>query len=104
MTHAPANHAAEHSAHIEEYFRKNFRKLTHRQAFDILDALSGERAACLDASFWTWETLEEAVRGHIDEFNHQEFMTILKAFNFNYKGSRDLLDMLEQRVYRDGKN
>ncbi len=95
----------EHVAHIDEYFRKNFRKLSHRDAYTMLEPLakcSQERAECLDGSFWTWETLEEAVRGDLDAFNDEEFFNVLKAFNFNYKGSRDLLDLLEQRVYLKG--
>lgn len=95
----------EHAAQIDEFFRKNFRKLSHRDAFAMLEPLakcSTEKAVCLDSSFWTWETLEEAVRGDLDAFNDEEFFAVLKAFNFNYKGSRDLLDLLEQRVYLKG--
>lgn len=102
VTMAPAGQVGEHASHIDEYFRKSFRKLTARQALDILEPLAQsttEKALCLDSSFWTWESLEEAVRGDLDQFNHEEFMTVLKAFNFNYKGSRDLLDLLEQRIY-----
>lgn len=95
----------EHVAHIDEYFRKNFRKLSHRDAYVMLEPLahsSQEKAACLDSSFWTWETLEEAVRDDLHQFNDEEFFAVLKAFSFNYKGSRDLLDLLEQRVYLRG--
>jgi hypothetical protein len=38
----------------------------------------------------------------LDEFNDTEFLAILKAFGYNYKGSRDFLDLLEQRVYLKG--
>ena len=72
--------------------------MTAKQAYDILAPLgndSHEKATCLDSSFWTWETLEEAIRGDLDSFNDEEFMVILKAFNFNFKGSQDLLDGLE---------
>ena len=55
-------------------------------------------------TFWAWETLEEAVRGNLSQFNEKEFLSVLKAFNGNYKGSRDLLDLMEQRVYLEGSD
>ena len=78
-----------------------------RQALDILEPLgqdATQKAECLDASFWPWETLEEAIRGDINSFTDAEFISVLKAFNINYKGSRDLLDLLEQRVYLTGED
>ena len=82
-----------------------------RQALEILEPLGTnveQKASCLDSSFWTWETLEEAVRGDINTpntFTNSEFESIMRAFGANYKGSRDLLDMIEIRMYQqeDGK-
>ncbi len=104
---APPQEASQHVSNIEEYFRKNFRKINARQALDVLEPLgedTTQKAAALDGTFWPWETLEEAVRGNLNQFNDKEFLSVLKAFNANYKGSRDLLDLLEQRVYFDGKD
>ena len=102
MSAAPLAETKEHTANIDEFMRKNFRKLTVQQALEIIEPISQGQSVCLDSSFWTWETLEEALRGHISELSHEEFMSVLKAFNFNYKGSRDFLDLVEQRVYLDG--
>ena len=69
VTLAPHSEIGSHPAQIDEYFRKSFRKLTSRQAYEILQPLGDnteEKAACLDSSFWTWETLEEAIRGDLD--------------------------------------
>jgi hypothetical protein len=99
------SHSSEINTHaeaIDEFFRKSFRKITARQAFEILEPLgqdTTEKAACLDNSFWTWETLEEAIRGNLHEFNDAEFLTLLRAFGGNYKGSREFLDLIENRVY-----
>ncbi len=108
-----APHGTNVSAHVEsidEYFRKNFRKMSPRQALEILEPLGSiveQKASCLDASFWTWETLEEAVRGDINTpttFTDSEFESIMRAFGANYKGSSDLLDMIEIRLYQQDEN
>ena len=90
-----------HGENIDEYFRKNFRKMSLSQANDVIGEvakLSGP-AACLDR-FWIWETLEEAVRGEVDSMSEEEFINTVKAFAANYKGTQDLTDRLENRIYR----
>ena len=90
-----------HGENIDEYFRRNFRKLSLSQANDVIGEvakLSGP-AACLDR-FWIWETLEEAVRGDVDSMSEEEFVNTVKAFAAHYKGTQDLTDRLENRMYR----
>lgn len=94
-----------HVAHVESWMRQNFRKMSTRQAMDVIEHLgrdTTEKAACFDESFWLWETLEEAVRGDIDSLTTDEFCTLTKAFGANYKGSRDLYDMIENRISLEG--
>ena len=59
-----------HAAYVDEYFRKQFRKMSARDAYAVLEQLGNQTdrqvAKCLDGSFWTWETLEEAVKGNTD--------------------------------------
>ena len=43
--------------------------MTARQAFEVIRPLSidaNQKASCIDDSFWTWETLEEALIGQTD--------------------------------------
>ena len=102
---AIAPHGADVSSHvatIDEYFRKNYRKLSPRQALEILEPLGHNeqgKAMCLDDSFWTWEALEEAVRGDMNAFTDNEFEAVMRAFGSNYKGSKDLYDVIEMRLY-----
>ena len=63
-----------HSEALNEFFRKNFRKLSSDQALDVINSLakvSEEPAACLDSKFWVWETLEEALRGDIETLSDE---------------------------------
>ena len=91
-----------HAGHVDEYFRKNFRKLDHRQALDILEPMGDQatktQAQCLDGSFWTWETLETAVRGNINQYSEEELGSLMRAFGYNYKGSKDLIDEIQKRI------
>jgi hypothetical protein len=52
---------------VNEYFRKNFRKLSTRQALDVVEAMAVNTgpSAILDGKFWVWETLEEALRAEV---------------------------------------
>jgi hypothetical protein len=53
---------------IDEYFRKNFRKLSTKEALDILIPLgedTNHKLAVLDDKFWVWETLEESMRANV---------------------------------------
>ena len=92
----------EHAAAIDEYFRKNFRKLSVRQALDVLEPLGEEEveAPSLDGKFWIWESLDEAIRGDIESLTDEEFDKAFAAFAVNMKGSNELLDMFESRIYR----
>ena len=92
----------EHVDAINEYFRKNFRKLSVRQALDVLEPLSEmeEQASNLDSQFWVWESLDEAIRGSVEELTQEEFDKSFKAFGLNQKGSNELLDRYETRIYR----
>ena len=63
--------ASSASDSVNEYFRKNFRKMNVAQASDILAHMNNDNAiengiTCLDGKFWVWETLEEAIRGDVD--------------------------------------
>ena len=55
----------------------------------------------MDDKFWVWETLEEAVRAEVDNLSAEDFEKLHIVFCVNLKGSQDLLDVMEQRLYRD---
>ena len=96
------NPSNEHVANIDEYFRQNFRKLEARQAFEMISQLGDtheQPAACLDGSFWTWESIEEALMTKTHQFGDDEALQIIRAFSFNYKGSDEFMQELENRVY-----
>ena len=40
------------------------------------------------------------MRGDINSFTDDEFVSIMRAFGANYKGSKDLYDMMEIRLYQ----
>ena len=90
----------------DEYFRKNFRKLSSAQALDIVNALAttdvNGPALCLDSRFWVWESLEQALHPEVDEMHEEDYMNTLSVFASNYKGGQDFLDDLEARMYREG--
>ena len=56
-----------HAGYLDEYMRKNFRKMSAKDALAVLSQLGSlddsQEAKCLEANWWTWETLEEAVKG-----------------------------------------
>jgi len=82
-----------HVSALDLFYRKNFRKINYRQAFDVLEVLgerAGQEAACFENSFWLWESLEEAVRGEVDDMTSHELEHTLVAFANNFKGSTDL--------------
>ena len=71
---------------------------------DVVGSLASEHSmthgtACLEDKFWVWETLEEALRGNVDGLSYEETLSVWSAFGTHLKGSEDLFDMLEQRVY-----
>ena len=94
-----------HSDALNEYFRKNFRKMSREQALDVVNSLAAdviEPAACLDGRFWVWETLEEALRADVDELSEEDLISTYRVFATNYKGSTDFLEYMENRFYRSG--
>ena len=96
------NPSNDHVSNVDEYFRQNFRKIDARQAFEMISQLGDSHeqpASCLDNSFWTWESVEEALMGQTHQFHDDEVLTIIKAFSFNYKGSDEFIQELENRVY-----
>ena len=93
-----------HSDALNEYFRKNFRKLSVEQAMDVVNELTSsgtkdEPAACLDGQFWVWESLEEALRPEVDTMSEDDFYACWTLFARHYKGSQDFVDLVEQRMY-----
>ena len=60
----------------------------------------GVEAQNLDCQFWVWESLDEAIRGSIDELTDEEYDKAFNAFAVNAKGSNELIDMFEMRLYR----
>ena len=90
---------------INEYFRLKFRKLSAKDALQIMLPLGEDttkKVAMLDDKFWVWETIDEALRPVISDLPEAEVLTLIKAFSANYKGSDDLLDFLFQRVHYFG--
>ena len=86
--------------HIDEHFRKSFRKVSCEQAVTLLKSIN-QAGASHDGSFWVWETLEEAVKGHAEALSKEDFEQVCHAFFKNYKGSDDLHDELDKRIYLD---
>ncbi|TNV82763.1 hypothetical protein FGO68_gene14706 [Halteria grandinella] len=104
------NEAAEHQSELysalDEYFRLKFRKLSGKEATLIVSALStsaSQRLEVLDDKFWVWETLDEALRPVVSELSESEVLAVSSAMYLNFKGSEDLLDSLERRVYFYGR-
>ena len=89
-------------AEIDEFFRKKFRKLEKEEALDIIARLSADtdrKINMLEDKFWVWETIEEALRPHVDEMSEEEVKNCIKAFSANFKGSQDIWDYLIKRVH-----
>ena len=57
--------------------------------------------SCLAEKFWVWESLEEAVRADIDTMPYEQVHLVMQAFSTHLKGSEDLFDVCETRVYRE---
>ena len=93
---------------IDEYHRKQFRKISKEDAIATLRLLGehGEdgrpsSAISLHGSFWLWETLEEAIAGQVDELSAEDYELCFSALMANLKGSSNLLDEFETRMYRE---
>ena len=66
------------------------------------DAMKSKQPiACLDDKFWVWETLEEALRGEVDNLSEEDFEKTFVVFCQNLKGGHDFIDVMEQRIFRD---
>eukprot|EP00349_Pseudokeronopsis_sp_Brazil_P001891 CAMPEP_0202958192 /NCGR_PEP_ID=MMETSP1396-20130829/2552_1 /ASSEMBLY_ACC=CAM_ASM_000872 /TAXON_ID= /ORGANISM="Pseudokeronopsis sp., Strain Brazil" /LENGTH=158 /DNA_ID=CAMNT_0049676115 /DNA_START=64 /DNA_END=540 /DNA_ORIENTATION=- len=88
---------------IDEYFRKQFRKIDSNEALHITTLLAEDatlKLSCLDDKFWVWETIEEALRPKVDQLTDEGVEACLKAFSFNYKGSEEFMSVLFQRIIR----
>ena len=88
---------------VNEFYRKNFRKVSSAQALDVVNALAeggnGSKVACLDNQFWVWESLEEALRGEVDSLCEEDYRNVVTVFAANFKGSSDFIDLLEYKLY-----
>ena len=91
------------AAAINEFFRKQFRKLTLEQTLEFIKEFSSIRdiSPSLDTKFWIWESIEESIRGEVDNLSVADFDLAYQAFLYNFKGSRELHDSFEQRMMRD---
>ena len=73
---------------IEEYFRKNFRKISFEDGKEIIKGIGISEATpnnngkiqSLDDKFWVWETLEEATRPQVDSLTKDEVLPFLTAW------------------------
>jgi hypothetical protein len=91
---------------IDEYFRGKFRKLSGKDAVQIVSAFGErpeQRLLVLDQKFWIWETLDEALRPVISDLPKEDILTLSGAFAQNFKGSEDLWHELERRIYLHGR-
>ena len=91
------------AAALNEYFRKNFRKISRDQALGYLRAFGATNSLSrsLDNKFWFWETIEESIRGDVDTMSEADYDASFHAFAVNFKGSRELLDNFETRMIRE---
>ena len=93
---------------VNEYHRKQFRKISTEDAIATLkelgapDSGSPVNAQALQSQFWVWETLEEAIIGQVDEMELDTFFECFRAFLVNNKGSTFLMEQFETRIYREG--
>jgi hypothetical protein len=91
---------------IDEYFRGKFRKLSGKEAAQIYSALGNsaqQKLDVLDDKFWVWETLDVALRPVVPELTEAELTSVSAGVYLNYKGSEDLYDSLERRIYFYGR-
>ncbi len=92
---------------VNEYMRKNFRKLSTSDAVSILAELAEfdngrpVNAVSLQGHFWVWETLEEAIVGKVDELDLDSYQKCFGAFLANNKASATLFEQMETRMYRE---
>ena len=71
---------------------------------DVLNELAScdnESPASFDGQFWMWESLEEVLLANVETMSVEDFQTALQVFSTNYKGSMDLLNLFEERMYRE---
>ena len=100
MSKGEVTNADEVSAELNEYFRQNFRQISFEDAKSVVGSLAlGKKVQALDDKFWVWETLEEATRPHCDTLSESDLQSVLGGFAVNNKGSEDLYDVLETRLF-----
>ncbi len=90
---------------VNEYFRLKFRKLSSKDALEIMLPLGEDtelKVGVFDDKFWVWETIDEALRPVISDLSEEQVITLTKAFAANHKGSEDLWDFLMQKVHFHG--
>ena len=101
---------------IDEFFRKNFRKVQFEDAKNVMidlgfkvgdehQAHDCNKIDGLDDKFWVWETLEEATRPNVDSLNAEDLLKFHTAWAVQMKGSEELHDLMHERIafyYADG--
>ena len=101
---AAVNHEEELCHEIDEYFRKNFRKISFEDAKRVVLGLGNSQSITrqkidgLDEKFWVWETLEEATRPSMDQLKKDEINQFFTAWQLNLKGSDELHQIGDQQV------
>ena len=88
---------------IDEFFRKNFRKISFEDARDVIKGIGSQqnskssKIVGLDDKFWVWETLEEATRPRLGEIAEEEWMQFTTGWAINMKGSEELHDLMFEK-------
>eukprot|EP00351_Strombidinopsis_sp_SopsisLIS2011_P000182 CAMPEP_0116879426 /NCGR_PEP_ID=MMETSP0463-20121206/11240_1 /TAXON_ID=181622 /ORGANISM="Strombidinopsis sp, Strain SopsisLIS2011" /LENGTH=115 /DNA_ID=CAMNT_0004528763 /DNA_START=213 /DNA_END=560 /DNA_ORIENTATION=+ len=102
MSFADAEDYQHQAQYLNLYFKNQFRKLSHHDAIDMIAPLgqdgSANKVTGLDDKFWVWETIEEAIRGHVEELPADKAFDLYKGFAYNYKGSLNINAEFERRV------
>ncbi len=91
---------------VDEYFKAKFRKLSGKEALQIVAHLAenaDQRISFVDDKFWVWETLDEALRPIVSDLQEGEVLDLAKFLSANFKGSEDLWDQLHSKIYLYGR-
>ncbi len=105
---ASVNEEEEVCLEINEFFRKQFRKISFEEAKQIVMGIGYSpvpyseapktKIAGLDDKFWVWETLEEATRPHVEELTKEELEVFVNGWSVNMKGSEVVHMAQEDRM------
>ena len=87
---------------LNEYFRVHFRKISLAEALQLTEAIS-PIGGYMDAQFWVWEALEEAIKPHIYEISKKDFVTVRETFLGTQNASDDLMSYIRYRNVLDLK-